>query len=149
MRCIFYYNSGRSVQILYARKRTFSQMLLLKIRECSDCWCRYHQLLLYTYINLLDVHSSLRAKFENCLPVRVIDFLTLYFFNFQGALSFPNTFHLAGEIHPKAVERAKENVQHVIKESSRSPLIDVLSWDATRLPLRDSSVDVFVTDLVS
>ena len=29
----------------------------------------------------------------------------------------------------------------------RSP-VDILHWDATKLPFKDNSVDVFVTDLV-
>lgn len=67
----------------------------------------------------------------------------------EGCLGFSGTFHLCGDFHDKAVTRSLLNMQSVCKrvKSGKSLLTDVLKWDATRLPLRTGSVDVFVTDL--
>ncbi|XP_067010188.2 tRNA (guanine(6)-N2)-methyltransferase THUMP3 [Anabrus simplex] len=63
----------------------------------------------------------------------------------EGALTFPGSFYIGGDFHPKAVSRSSVNVDALV--SKRKNTIDLLSWDVRKLPLRDSSVDVFVTDL--
>lgn len=67
---------------------------------------------------------------------------------FQGSLAFQNSYFICGDIHEKAVNRTQCNLDH-LECSTRRSYVDVLHWDATNLVLRDSSVDVFVTDLVS
>ena len=73
----------------------------------------------------------------------------------EGALSYQKGFHLAGDNHEKAIYRATENFKALsesLTEASGNEICnslqaDVLSWDVTRIPLRDNSVDVFITDL--
>lgn len=67
----------------------------------------------------------------------------------EGCLGFSGTFHICGDNHDKAVNRTLLNLESVSSKvkSGKSLLTDVLQWDATRLPLRTGSVDVFVTDL--
>ncbi|XP_071748932.1 tRNA (guanine(6)-N(2))-methyltransferase THUMP3 isoform X1 [Lepeophtheirus salmonis] len=65
----------------------------------------------------------------------------------EGALGYSQGFHLGGEIHEKAIERTRLNLQ-ASREAQKNNLgIDVCKWDVTQIPLRDNSVDVFVTDL--
>ena len=73
----------------------------------------------------------------------------------EGALSFQKGFQICGDNHEKAIYRATENFKALsesLTELSGSKICknlpaDVMSWDVTRIPLRDNSVDVFVTDL--
>jgi len=73
----------------------------------------------------------------------------------EGAISFQSGFQICGDNHEKAIYRATENFKALsesLTELSGSKLCknlpaDVMSWDVTRIPLRDNSVDVFVTDL--
>ena len=70
-------------------------------------------------------------------------------------LSFQRGFQICGDNHEKAIYRATENfkaLSETLTELSGSTICknlpaDVMSWDVTRIPLRDNSVDVFVTDL--
>ena len=70
----------------------------------------------------------------------------------EAAINWPHSYHIAGDIHPQAVPRAVTNVQELnIKRTSRGEHgahVDITCWDSTNMPLRDQSVDVFVTDLV-
>lgn len=66
----------------------------------------------------------------------------------QGSLGWNGTFHLAGDNHDLAPPRARANLR-TLEEKGVAPLVDVFQWDAGRLPLKTSSVDVVVTDLVS
>ena len=73
----------------------------------------------------------------------------------EGAISFQKGFHIGGDNHEKAIYRATENFKALsdsLTESSGSEICnnlpaDVIYWDVTRIPLRDNSVDVFITDL--
>jgi len=69
----------------------------------------------------------------------------------EAAINWPEAVHIGGDIHPQAVPRAETNVRHLNQkriEAQKSPLlIDLYSWDATQLPLRDACVDVFITDM--
>ncbi|PVD24519.1 hypothetical protein C0Q70_15002 [Pomacea canaliculata] len=69
----------------------------------------------------------------------------------QGSLAWPKTFQLCGENHPKALEKVSLNTQALnLKRTSRNQgtlKTDALRWDACHLPIRDSMVDIFVTDL--
>ena len=55
---------------------------------------------------------------------------------------------MCGDIHEKAVSRTQSNLDHIECHTQRR-YMDVLHWDTTHLILRDSSVDICVTDLVS
>ena len=69
----------------------------------------------------------------------------------EGALEFNRSFHLAGEMHELAIQRTRNNIRDLKKESGKETNglgnIDAIRWDAIRIPLRDNSVDVFVSDL--
>jgi tRNA G10 N-methylase Trm11 len=67
---------------------------------------------------------------------------------FQGSIAFQNAYFICGDIHEKAVNRTQCNLEHPDCGTQRS-YVDLLHWDATNLVLRDSSVDIFITDLVS
>ncbi len=67
----------------------------------------------------------------------------------EGALAYSQGFHLGGDVHEKAFSRAGDNVAALREERGGKCLpVDVVQWDVTKIPLRDNSVDVFVTDLV-
>ncbi|PNF19679.1 hypothetical protein B7P43_G16060 [Cryptotermes secundus] len=63
----------------------------------------------------------------------------------EGSLAFKNSYFICGDIHEKAVNRTQCNLDHL--ECGTQSYVDVLHWDATNLVLRDSSVDIIVTDL--
>ncbi|XP_053376777.1 tRNA (guanine(6)-N2)-methyltransferase THUMP3-like [Mercenaria mercenaria] len=69
----------------------------------------------------------------------------------QGALRWPYSLNLAGEIGKRALQRCHSNIHDTDekrKTENKSPLlIDAVRWDVCNLPVRDHSVDVFVTDL--
>ncbi|XP_013401372.1 THUMP domain-containing protein 3-like [Lingula anatina] len=69
----------------------------------------------------------------------------------QGAVNWPNAYHICGDNHEKAWPRCQQNLDFV-REKRRvkgrsSATCDVMKWDVTNLPLRDNTVDVFITDL--
>ena len=61
----------------------------------------------------------------------------------EGALAFSQGFFLAGDNHDLASERSGNN----FKVFEGKLQADSLQWDATRIPLRDNSVDVLISDL--
>ncbi|XP_046569139.1 LOW QUALITY PROTEIN: uncharacterized protein LOC124277485 [Haliotis rubra] len=69
----------------------------------------------------------------------------------QAARGWPEAFHLSGEKFPLAVDRTVQNVAALNKELSsdnKSQIaVDAGYWDVTYLPFKESSVDVFITDL--
>ncbi|KAF2349917.1 THUMP domain [Trinorchestia longiramus] len=65
----------------------------------------------------------------------------------EGALCFPHCFHVGGELNSKAVDRAATNLKHMEEQKGASLPAGLLKWDATKIPFRDSSVDVVVSDL--
>lgn len=65
----------------------------------------------------------------------------------EAALTYPGSIHLGGDMHEKAVERCFENLRNLNDNNSKSLPVDFFYWDVTSLPLKDNSVDVFVTDL--
>ena len=102
----------------------------------------------------------------------------------QGSLAWPETHHIAGDIHHLAVQRAAANIESLLQEMNHGKemyakvvthgsvrviltlppelcthhthtthtrnhvKVDVCQWDVCQLPLRTSTVDVVVTDLV-
>lgn len=68
----------------------------------------------------------------------------------EGALGFPATFHLAGELAAKSVRSCRVNMDGVVAKNCLqvAPKVDALQWDCIRGNcLRDGSVDVVITDL--
>jgi len=68
----------------------------------------------------------------------------------EGALGFPATFHLAGELAAKSVRSCRVNMEGVVAKNCLevAPKVDALQWDCIRGNcLRDGSVDVIITDL--
>ena len=51
---------------------------------------------------------------------------------------------MGGDNHPKAVFRTKSNIE----ASSSKCKIDLLHWNVSQLPFKDSFVDIIVTDMV-
>ena len=68
----------------------------------------------------------------------------------QGAQAFPGTFHICGDNYPDAAGRVALNRQYSGRQVSATAqlALDVLTWDCTRLPLRNACADVIVSDLV-
>ena len=65
----------------------------------------------------------------------------------EGCLSDKKAFYFGGEIHEKAVSRCAGNMS-ALSTKSLSIGTDFVQWDVRRIPMKDNSVDVFVTDLV-
>ena len=78
-----------------------------------------------------------------------IDYIRVFVRNlFTGAIGYSQGFHLGGDFHDKAWRRARDNVLSLEEKNGVSLQTDVAQWDATNIPLRQGSVDVFITDLV-
>lgn len=60
----------------------------------------------------------------------------------EGGLAFPKIYFLGGDKNENAVIRTKCNTEAL----NNNLQIDSILWDATCLPLRENSVDVFVSD---
>ncbi|XP_043204229.1 uncharacterized protein LOC122371720 [Amphibalanus amphitrite] len=67
----------------------------------------------------------------------------------EGAQAFPGTFHICGDNYPDAAPRVLLNREFSARQLSPTAQLplDVLTWDCTRLPLRDGCADVIVSDL--
>ena len=73
----------------------------------------------------------------------------------EGAVAFSRGFHIGGDNHEKAVFRSSGNFQSLSKSLTKATGSkngkclpgDILQWDVTRIPLKDNSVDAFITDL--
>ncbi|XP_029457297.1 THUMP domain-containing protein 3 [Rhinatrema bivittatum] len=71
----------------------------------------------------------------------------------EGVSEWSQSFFVAGDNNPQAVNRAANNILSLLKkrqskESSSWGLpIDAVHWDIFNLPLRTGSVDVIVTDM--
>jgi tRNA G10 N-methylase Trm11 len=72
--------------------------------------------------------------------------------NIEGSLAWPDTYHIAGDLHDLAVPRVAANVFSLLQQRENrrdvaSMKVDVCQWDVCNLPLRTASVDVIVTDM--
>nr|CAB3266955.1 THUMP domain-containing protein 3-like [Phallusia mammillata] len=66
----------------------------------------------------------------------------------EGYAQWKNAFYLAADNAHPAIVRSSSNVKFLNKEYTKTKFpIDVLHWDATRMPWRTATVDVCVTDL--
>ncbi|EFP08444.1 hypothetical protein CRE_18297 [Caenorhabditis remanei] len=63
----------------------------------------------------------------------------------EGANAWKHAHFLGGDNHEMAMERCKQNWS--ANSCSARSNCDFFTWDATKLPLRDNSVDALVTDL--
>lgn len=54
------------------------------------------------------------------------------------------SYVIGGDNHPKAVHRTKSNIE----ASSSKCKIDLLHWNVSQLPFKDSVIDIAVTDMV-
>ncbi|CAK9826149.1 tRNA (guanine(6)-N2)-methyltransferase THUMP3 [Anthophora retusa] len=61
----------------------------------------------------------------------------------EAVLAYSHAYVIGGDIHPKAILRAKSNFD----ASSIASKIDLLHWNVTQLPLKDSLVDIVVADM--
>ncbi|XP_012258323.2 tRNA (guanine(6)-N2)-methyltransferase THUMP3-like [Athalia rosae] len=61
----------------------------------------------------------------------------------EAAIAFPNTYVLCGDNHEKAVARTKSNIDGQLVPRS----MDLVEWSVSELPLKDSSIDIVVTDM--
>ncbi|KAM4652888.1 tRNA (guanine(6)-N(2))-methyltransferase THUMP3 [Discoglossus pictus] len=71
----------------------------------------------------------------------------------EGVSEWPDCYFLAGDNSAQAVKRAASNIYSLLrkKQSPESAAlglpIDSVHWDISRLPLRNESVDVIITDM--
>ncbi|KAK6030559.1 hypothetical protein OSTOST_03301 [Ostertagia ostertagi] len=66
----------------------------------------------------------------------------------EAALAFPGCLFIGADIHPKAIERCLQNVQHCEAELMQSGSeLSFVACDAVNLPFSESSIDSIVTDL--
>ncbi|XP_064486584.1 tRNA (guanine(6)-N2)-methyltransferase THUMP3-like isoform X2 [Ornithodoros turicata] len=69
----------------------------------------------------------------------------------EAAVNWPDTFVLCGDNHHLATERTHANLTALNakrKDANRNcALADLEQWDVCHLPLRNGSVDVFISDL--
>ncbi|CAN8026180.1 unnamed protein product, partial [Ixodes persulcatus] len=71
----------------------------------------------------------------------------------EAAINWPDTITLCGDNHELAVQRTSANLvalndkRAASDEKTGNLPADLLRWDVNRLPLRNGSVDIFVTDL--
>ena len=76
--------------------------------------------------------------------------IVIVLFQLEGALGFPSTFHLGGELVDKSVKSCRANLDGVLVKNNLklAPAMDVIQWDVVKAGcLRDNSVDVVISDL--
>ncbi|XP_033191901.2 tRNA (guanine(6)-N(2))-methyltransferase THUMP3 isoform X1 [Bombus vancouverensis nearcticus] len=61
----------------------------------------------------------------------------------EAALVYSQSYIIGGDNHPKAVHNTKSNIE----ASSSKCKIDLLHWNVSQLPFKDSFVDIIVTDM--
>ncbi|XP_011298493.1 THUMP domain-containing protein 3 [Fopius arisanus] len=61
----------------------------------------------------------------------------------EGALEFNHSFIVGGDNHEKAVNRSRLNFE-ALEVPCKS---DLMRWDVTQLPFKNSCIDAFVTDM--
>ena len=70
----------------------------------------------------------------------------------EGCLTCKKSYFFGGEIHDGAVQKCNENLEGLCSKLDDGKKVsiptDFVRWDVTNIPLRDDSVDVFVSDLV-
>ncbi|KAL0276624.1 UNVERIFIED_CONTAM: hypothetical protein PYX00_004158 [Menopon gallinae] len=65
----------------------------------------------------------------------------------EGSFAYPKSYFISGDIYEKSVIRTRKNINALLEKSVNNYLkIDNLHWDATKLPLKSNSIDIFVSD---
>lgn len=65
----------------------------------------------------------------------------------EGSVAFPKSYYLCGDNNETCVIKARKNVNALIEKSVKNTFnIDNLLWSATKLPFKNNSVDMFVSD---
>ena len=71
-------------------------------------------------------------------------------FQLEGALGFPSTFHIGGELVDKSAKSCRVNLDGVLVKNNLklAPPTDVIQWDVVKAGcFKDNSVDVVISDL--
>lgn len=76
--------------------------------------------------------------------IKLIIYIILFIYKFQATLAFPYAYVLCGDNDSRAVDRTKSNMD----VSTVGCKIDLVQWTASKLPFKDSFVDIIVTDMV-
>ncbi|XP_071450497.1 tRNA (guanine(6)-N(2))-methyltransferase THUMP3-like [Hetaerina americana] len=63
----------------------------------------------------------------------------------EGAAAFPKSYFVAGDFQDVPCGLTKKNLENY--DISKTLPLDVMKWDSLKLPIRNSSVDVVVTDM--
>ena len=61
----------------------------------------------------------------------------------EATLVYTKSYVIGGDNHPKAIDRTKSNVDTCTTKSK----IDLVHWNVQQLPLKDSCVDIVITDM--
>lgn len=65
----------------------------------------------------------------------------------EGAVDWPDAHYIGGDLDDTTLEYARINAERLRESSLPGLSLSLFKWDATRLPLRDRSVDVVVSDV--
>lgn len=76
--------------------------------------------------------------------IKIIVHRFLFAYKFQATLAYPQSCVLCGDNDSRAVDRTKSNMD----ASTIGCKIDLVQWTASKLPFKDSFVDIIVTDMV-
>lgn len=76
--------------------------------------------------------------------IKLIVHRFLFIHKLQATLVYPHLYVLCGDNDSRAVTRTKSNMN----ASTDGCKIDLLQWTASKLPFKDSFIDIIVTDMV-
>ena len=68
----------------------------------------------------------------------------------EGALEWPNSFHIGGDHNSIAIKKSLSNITSVNQSDNTKPIkapVDIFRWDVRKLPFATGTIDVIVTDL--
>jgi hypothetical protein len=69
---------------------------------------------------------------------------------YEAQQYFPKSgpfFHIAGDKSETGIQQASERLSELERQARKTPLVDLVLWNAQRLPIRRDGVDVFLVDL--
>ena len=64
----------------------------------------------------------------------------------ESSVAFPQVLNLAGDHHNQAITHSAANISHISKDPKNGP-VDILQFDATKLPFKTGLIDAIVSDL--
>jgi len=94
---------------------------------------------------LLCQYADIRPYMTVCDPMCGIGTIPI-----EGSLSHPNVKFIGGDIFMESIQQARENWRFSVSTAPTGTVLqktDFFVWDASKLPLADKSVDVFICDL--